>query len=234
MSHPPKPRRAWLHQGILATGFGLLICFCTFTDIDLRLSGRFYTPSQGWYLARTAPWSWLYNYGEYPAIVMSVGAFAVLLGSLWRTAWALYRRQCLFLVLAVALGPGLLVNGVLKPAWGRPRPRHIEPFGGAATYRAWWQPGGPGKGASFPSGHAAMGFALIAAVTLVPCRRVGLRCLLFIVVLGYSGLLGVARIVQGGHFLSDVVGSGGIVGLVIYGLRAALQRAPPRHPEVIR
>ena len=221
-----KPRRdRWL-RGITYAVLGLLVCLCTFTDIDLRLAAQFYTASQGWYLARTAPWSWLYDYGEYPAIALSVSAFLVLVGSFWKPVWASYRRPCLFLVLAVALGPGLLVNGVFKPAWGRPRPRQIEHFDGSATYRAWWQPGGPGQGASFPSGHAAMGFVLIAGVMLVPCRRSGLRRVLFIAVLGYSSLLGATRIVQGGHFLSDVLGSGGIVFLVIYGLRVVLPTAP--------
>ena len=62
--------------------------------------------------------------------MMAIGAFLVLLGSLRCAAWRQYRRSCLLLVLAVALGPGLLVNGLLQPLWGRPRPRHIEQFAG--------------------------------------------------------------------------------------------------------
>lgn len=221
-----NPRRARALRGSLWTGFALLVYLCTFTDLDLRVSATFYTHSQGWYLARAAPWSWLYDYGEYPAIALSVSAFVVLVGSVWRSAWASYRRPCLFLVLAVALGPGLLVNGILKPAWDRPRPRQIERFDGSATYRAWWQPGGPGRGTSFPSGHAAMGFVLIAGAMLVPCRRVGLRRVLFIAAFGYGILLGATRIVQGGHFLSDILGSGVCVMLVIYSLRTILRLAP--------
>jgi lipid A 4'-phosphatase len=226
MSRLRKLYRVRLLRGFSCAGLALLVGLCTFTNIDLRLAASFYSAAQGWYLTRTAPWSWLYDYGEYPAIVLSIGAFLVLVGSFWRTKWASYRRQCLFLVLAVALGPGLVVNGILKPAWGRPRPRQVEHFDGAATYRAWWQPGGPGAGTSFPSGHAAMGFVLVAGVMLVPCRRVGLRRILFVAVLGYSGLLGATRIVQGGHFLSDILASGGAVILVIYGLRLVLPVTP--------
>ena len=236
MSPLRKPSRSRLLKGLACAGFGCLACLCTFTDIDLRLSSPFYTVSQGWYLTRTAPWSWLYDYGEYPAILLSIVAFLILVGSVWRLQWRSYRRLCLFLVLAVALGPGLAVNGILKPLWGRPRPRHIERFDGTATYRAWWQPGGPGTGTSFPSGHAAMGFVLVAGVMLVPCRRAGLRRVLFISVFGYGGLLGVTRIVQGGHFLSDVLGSGGVVILVVYGLCSIFHRVswqpllPGRNP----
>jgi lipid A 4'-phosphatase len=75
-----------------------------------------------------------------------------------------------------------------------------------------------------------MGFVLIAGVMLVPCRRARLRRILFLAVLAYSGLLGAARIVQGGHFLSDVLASGVCVMLVIHGLRLVL-RLPPCRQE---
>jgi membrane-associated PAP2 superfamily phosphatase len=78
-----------------------------------------------------------------------------------------------------------------------------------------------------------MGFVLIAGVMLVPCRCAGLRRILCIAVLAYGGLLGATRIVQGGHFLSDVLASGGIVMLVIYGLRLVLRLAPCRQERVV-
>ena len=202
-----------------------LLVLCTVTELDLSLAAHFYKPElpSAWFIADMAPWSWLYRYGEYPTFVMLAGALLVLLGSLIQQTWVRYRRRCLFLVLVVALGPGLLVNGVLKPGWSRPRPRQIEQFGGSYSYRSWWQPGGPGAGKSFPSGHAAMGYALVAGAMLVPRRRrVWPHSLVLAGAFGYGTLMGVARIVQGGHFASDVVWAGGLMCITVLGLQKAL------------
>lgn len=209
-----------------------LFCVASVTvgNFDLVLSAIYYTNASGWIQGRDVPWRWLYDYGTVPAIVMAASGAVGLLGS-WRwREWIPHRRRCAFLVLVVALGPGLVVNGILKPGWGRPRPRDVAHFGGYQTYHAWWQPAGPGRGKSFPSGHAAMGFVLVAGVVLVPCRRRVWRHVWLTGSLSYSGGLGWARIVQGGHFLSDVVWSGGVVGIVIWGLYVSLK--PDRADEI--
>jgi membrane-associated PAP2 superfamily phosphatase len=210
-------------------GFALCALMMAVTDVDLQLSSQFYLPSLGWYLADDAPWRWLYYYGEYPAMGLAVGAFGVLVGSRWRQVWRSQRRRCLFVVLAVALGPGLAVNGVLKPVWGRPRPRQVMQFGGVKAYRAWYQPAGlsAAAGKSFPSGHAAMGFVLVAGVVFLPRRSAGLRRAWIAGALSYGGLMGLARIVQGGHFLSDILWSAGVVILVLWGLSVMLPVEPP-------
>jgi lipid A 4'-phosphatase len=212
----------------IAVAFTLLIVLCTVTDIDRNLSARFYRAEapQRWFLKDAPPWRWLYHYGEYPALLMACGALLVLLGGIRRRAWARYRRHCLIVILSVALGPGVLVNGLLKPYWGRPRPRHIVQFGGTQRFRPWWQPAGPGAGQSFPSGHAAMGYVMISGAVLIACRRVWLRRWALASALGYGTLIGLTRIVQGGHFLSDVACSGLLVTLLIMGLQRAIN--PPR------
>jgi lipid A 4'-phosphatase len=218
--------------GLCALAVWLLpvVLFGTFPALDLALSAPFYAVQQtpAWYLKDAIPWAWLYTYGELPAFIMATGAFLVLLGSLRRIAWRQYRRACLLLVLAVALGPGLLVNGLLQPLWGRPRPRHIEQFAGPQPYRPWWQPGGPGAGKSFPSGHAAMGYVLLAGAVLVSSsRRVWLGRLARGGALAYGTLVGLARVVQGGHFASDVVWSGLLMYLTVLGLQKGLWRCLP-------
>lgn len=201
-------------------GFALLVSLCTVTDIDLSLSGQFYDANhpQGWFLQETIPWSWLYRYGEYPAILMAVGAAVVLVVSFRQRSWMCYRRHCLILVLAVALGPGVLVNGLLKPFWGRPRPRQVMQFGGSQQYRPWWQPGGPGAGKSFPSGHTSMGYILIAGA--LPFSKRGWRWLVFSGGLVGGTLLGLTRIVQGGHFVTDALWAG----VLMCGVVIVLQR----------
>jgi lipid A 4'-phosphatase len=211
-------------------GFTLLIGLCTVTDIDLTVSARFYDPRtpHHWFLGQTAPWIWFYRYGEYPAILMAVGAALVCLGSLRWPALVAYRRSCVVLVLAVALGPGVLVNGLVKPLWGRPRPRQVVQFGGSQPYRPWWQPGGPGAGHSLPSGHAAMGYVLVAGAVLISCRRRSWpRGLALAGALTYGTLMGVARIIQGGHFVSDVAWAGGLMCVLVIGLQEVLGAFPP-------
>ncbi len=210
---------------LLGLGFILLVLLGTVTDIDLRFSRYFYDPavSQPWFLKTAAPWLWLYRYGESPTWVLAVGAAVVWCGSLYRRAWVRYRRACALLVLAVALGPGLLVNAILKPLWGRPRPYQVEVFGGARLYQPWWQPGTSGGGRSFPSGHAAMGYVLVAGTYLISQRRPHwLRGLVLGGALTYGSLLGLTRIVQGGHFVSDVFWSGCLMCFIVATLQAVL------------
>jgi membrane-associated PAP2 superfamily phosphatase len=205
----------------------VLIGLTTVTKIDVVLSSWFYEPDVGWRYAEAWGWRGLFEFGLRPAILMAITAFVVLLGSRLRPAWVPYRRACLVLVLAVALGPGLAVNGLLKPYWGRPRPRQVAEFGGVQAFRYWWQPGGFGSGKSFPSGHAAMGFVMVAGAVLLPRAYGRWRHAAIGTAFGYGLLLGCGRIVQGGHFFSDVLWSGVIVVLITYGLWRALARPLP-------
>lgn len=195
-------------------GFSCGALFSLFVDVDVTISAMFYnaTLSSPWFLGEHPPWIWFYRYGEYPTIAAAIGAGLIWVGS-WRwPTWVRYRRGCALLVLAVAIGPGFIVNGVLKPTWGRPRPRQIEPFGGSFSYRPWWQPGGLSHGKSFPSGHAAMGYILVVGTCFVPPHRGRwLSPLVFGVTLTYGTVLGYTRILQGGHFASDVIYSGGLM-----------------------
>jgi len=215
----------WLWSTLL--GFVGLLGLSTVTNIDLALSSWFYEPDVGWRYAEAWGWRCLFEFGLRPAILMAITAFMVLIGSWLRPVWVPYRRACLVLVLAVALGPGLVVNGILKPYWGRPRPRQVAEFGGLQAFRYWWQPGGHGSGKSFPSGHAAMGFVMVAGAVLIPQVYGRLRHAAIGAAFGYGLLLGCGRIVQGGHFFSDVLWAGVIVVLITYVLWRTLARPLP-------
>jgi membrane-associated phospholipid phosphatase len=115
------------------------------------------------------------------------------------------------------LGPGLVVNTVLKDHWGRARPLQIEQFGGSRAFTPAPLPAAQcARNCSFPSGHAALGFSLLAFALLLPPGAA--RRLATAAALGVGVLVGLARIAQGAHFLSDVV----YAGLVVYGTTAAL------------
>jgi lipid A 4'-phosphatase len=225
------PGWLWRHRlWMLGLGFLLVLLLATLLDMDPRLSGYFYDPTaaQRWFLKMSVPWLWLYRYGELPTWMLAIGAAVVWGVSLRRRTWVCYRRACALIVLAVVLGPGLLVNGVLKPLWGRPRPAQADLFGGSRPYQPWWHPGHIGGGRSFPSGHAAMGYVLVLGTCLVPPRRSAwLRGLVLGGALAYGSLLGVTRIIQGGHFLSDVLWSGSLMCFLVATLQAVLPAPAP-------
>lgn len=142
-------------------------------------------------------------------MIMAILAFAIFLLAKAGKFPASYTKSCLVVVLTVILGPGLVVNGILKNCWGRPRPADTISFGGTSPDRNFLNPGGPGAGKSL--------YAVIAP-TRSPYRlewpfsfssghsRIFIR--------GWIGIRNVRELRKngsGGHYLSDVVWSGFIV-----------------------
>jgi membrane-associated PAP2 superfamily phosphatase len=145
----------------------------------------------------------------------------------------------LFLAATLALGPGLLVNGIFKPNWGRPRPHQTVEFGGKQAFVAVWGMGTSRYSKSFPSGHASMGFYLMAPAFLLYRRRRAWAFAFLLLGLAAGLALGIARIAQGAHFPSDVLWSAGMVylsGLLLLPLfrlgRSADARRLPRDVAV--
>jgi len=112
--------------------------------------------------------------------------------------------------LTAILGPGVLINGILKNYWSRPRPRQVQEFGGSWAYRHVHQPGIPGKGKSFPCGHCAMGFLFCSLLVFRKHRRYPAYAGA-VLGFGLGSLLSIARMVQGAHYLSDTLWSMGIL-----------------------
>lgn len=202
----------------LAWGIALLAAIpLTFIPaIDLTIAGWFYDPSIRFFPVQDRAWSqwvlhslpiWIFGGLALTVIVWGIGALFK------RRMVPLSGRAVLFLVLSLALGPGLVVNVVLKDHWGRPRPSTVTQFGGPYEYRPPVIPGGPcPHNCSFPSGHASLGFWLVAPAMLAPTRR---RRLSVVAALGFGASIGMVRIAQGGHFLSDILFAGLItVGII--------------------
>ena len=74
-----------------------------------------------------------------------------------------------------------------------------------------WQRGGGQEDSSFPSGHAAMGFYLMAPALVCYRRRPGLAAAFLLLGLAGGAVIGMARIVAGCHFPSDVLWAGGLI-----------------------
>lgn len=202
-------RRGWMVLGGLVLVLLAVTAALTAVGADLNLAGRFYDPDRGWFLGNGQPWQWFYRYGTIPGLVVTLAALGGWFVTRLRRDLAVWRPYCLLVVLTTLIVSGILVNAVLKQYWGRPRPDQITQFGGQWTYRDVHNPGTPGQGGSFPSGHGAMGFTLVSLFFFQK------RSKLIAYAGGGAGLaLGVAlsitRIVQGAHFLTDTLWSLGL------------------------
>ncbi len=123
-------------------------------------------------------------------------------------------RAVIFLIATLALGPGLLVNVVLKDHWGRSRPIDITQLGGTERYVRWWDPRGDcPNNCSFVSGDVAGAFWTIAPAALAPPQW---RVLAYGAALVLGTGMAALRVMAGGHFLSDVVFAGVFTFLVIW------------------
>jgi lipid A 4'-phosphatase len=193
--------------------------FLMLSKIDILTSQLFYTPISGFFLKNWLPFKLLDR-----SILWLVWGivFVVILGAVWlflieRPLCRLDHKALCFLALSTALGPGLIVNTVLKNHWGRARPMQIETFGGTRHFTPAPLPAAEcATNCSFASGHAALGYAFVAFAFLLPAgvlRRSGITAALL-----FGTLVGLARIAQGRHFVSDVV----YAGLIVYGTTALL------------
>lgn len=151
----------------------------------------------------------LFDYGTIPANLTALIAAILLMGSYLFKKLKNFRNPCLVLLLVYAMGAGLIINGILKEYWGRPRPKQVEEFGGTQSFRPYYEPNfthQPQPSKSFPCGHCATGFYFFA-LAFVGKRlkkpllwKTGLALAL---TLGIA--LSIARIMQGGHFFSDTL-----------------------------
>lgn len=181
---------------------GLAALFRLAPEIDLWFSGLFFDPEHGFFLRNTPPVQFSYAlFRDLPYFVIPLLLWLLFASWLWGGAPERSARRAVFYLLVVLLlGPGLVVHEVFKNHSGRARPTQIEAFGGDRHFTpAFVIADQCRKNCSFVSGHAAMGFFPIAFAWLLRDRR----WLLYGGLIG--GLVGLGRIMQGSHFLSDII-----------------------------
>lgn len=182
------------------------------TDADLILASYFHKAGH-WPVGEYFPLKALYRIEGYPAYALALaGLCAAGRGALkQRSAWI---RQGGFLVLLLALGPGLLVNGIFKKSWGRPRPCQVREFGGNREFHQPWQPDfHDDQARSFPSGHSSAAFYLSAPFFLYRRTNPALAKKWLLGGVAFGLMMGFSRIAQGGHFISDILWAWGMVHL---------------------
>lgn len=219
-------------QRPLATTLGLLalvsLIFLLAPVLDLAVSRLLYEPATGFTRGENAFLQTLRETGRIVEWAFAVGVFAPLLIKFLfpQTALLVKPRTTLFVLTTLALGPGLIVNGILKEHWGRARPRAILEFGGDATFSpVWWISDQCERNCSFVSGEAASAFWLIALVFLVRKER---RPAVATFTLSFAAAVSLTRIAAGAHFLSDVLIAWLITLCVIIVVhRLVMKRLPP-------
>lgn len=180
-----------------------LLLFSVGWRLDLIAAGWFYSDGS-FELGRTLLFVIVYEVFGFMPYLLVPGLLIMALWTLWhfRDGRNPFKRKIfLFLFLSLLIGPGLLVNTVFKNnSIGRARPSQVVEFGGQDQFTpAWVYSGACKTNCSFVSGHASMGFYFITLGWLTRSRR------WFWIGLGVGCLVGLTRIVQGGHFLSDTV-----------------------------
>jgi membrane-associated PAP2 superfamily phosphatase len=152
-----------------------------------------------WHLKKFPLFVFLYDWGVQPALIIAAVAILVIIGGFFSAGWRRWRKITGYFLLVLIVGPGIIVNAVLKEHWLRPRPRDIVEFGGGHQFERVWQYDALSGGKSFPSGHASMGFCLLGLYFVARALRQRWAILAALCALGLGLLLGLARIAPGGH-----------------------------------
>jgi dolichol-phosphate mannosyltransferase len=191
-------------------------------NLDLVLARCFWSDTSGWSLAHAGWAQWIYRWSNVPALV--IGGTGLLVGLVsWRISRLRpWRRPAWFLALALLAGPGLTVNALLKPYYGRPRPRMVREFGGKESFRPLGSPTFDSTERSFPSGHASMAFYWLAPMIIFWRNHRKLAVAFLLLALVHGGTTGFVRMAQGGHWFSDVLWSAGFVYFAALAVHAAL------------
>ncbi|MFD2184993.1 phosphatase PAP2 family protein [Rhodoplanes azumiensis] len=231
---PPKRRAALALLVILGTGVLVGLVFGLWPGLDLAVTALGFDPAQRMFThAYTPSLQTIRDVND--IIVRAVAVTAGVILILWlaapkvaaaRLPGALSLRAALFVLATLAVAPGLIVNGILKPHGGRPRPIEVTQFGGTLDFVPWWSPFGRcDANCSFASGEMSSATWLLAVAVLLPARW---RSLGIVAVLAWALVVGGARMAQGGHFASDVLMSAVITALTVWGLHALILRPGER------
>lgn len=190
-----------------------VLVFLLWPGIDILVSRLFYDPaigfvwqgSQALTISRVVVWRasnalFLLSLASFLYLLVKGGTVAGIPAKLWSFIFMLY-----------LLGPGLLVDFIVKPLWSRPRPHHLSIFGGEMEFATLFEPiGNCLSNCSFVSGEVSGAAVLAISLTLLlNARAKSISRRVRFVAIGAIWLLpvvaGLQRIAAGRHFLSDAI-----------------------------
>lgn len=206
---------------------GLTAFFLAMPQVDLWVSALFYEPERGFWLKFQPHTQFLRRLG---ILIPRFIVLAMMLFLVARLFWPRLRdyaslQKIWFLAITAILGPGLLVNLILKANWGRARPIQTDIFGGPWPFsEVWVIAGNCQSNCSFVSGEGSMAFWLLATLILAPK---GSREALAGVMVVFAATISINRIAFGGHYFSDIVLSWALTGYLMLAIYLLYQRYAP-------
>lgn len=202
--------------------------FLAFPKVDFWASGLFFSQTDGFWAQNEPFLRKVRHLGPFLVRVIAIVCVAVLLLKLLVPSRPpiLPLRKPIFLLSTLILGPGVLVNLILKNNWGRPRPRSVEEFGGELPFQPVWKISDYCQSnCSFVSGEASASIWLVSVAFIVPATW---RKATLAFVLPLCLILSANRVAFGGHFFSDTLISWGLTFLLVLGIyRLLYQNDPP-------
>jgi lipid A 4'-phosphatase len=189
----------------------ILIVFVTIgSSLDVFLSSLFYGADEKFILQSYYPTTIFVRQVVLPIIILYLFLFPGL--SLLLPLRKIYfnfnlkNKDVLFIFSATLFNLLIVVNVILKNSWGRARPNDILQLGGSETFTPWFQISDSCiNNCSFVSGDASVGFSIIS-LFFITKKSVYLWLSIF-----FGFLLGTVRVLEGGHFLSDVLIAGFLI-----------------------
>lgn len=217
--------------GASAVGLAATVIFLVSPDIDLAVAHAFASDDGSFHGVKAPPLMYLRELFKL-AYIASCAVFVIGLGlAIVRPSTRLQMSPAIwaFLVLSISVGPGIVANVLLKDEWGRARPHQILEFGGTKRFTSPLVPTDQCKrNCSFVSGEASAVFAPLFALALVVPQW---SAALIVAGTIAGGVVGVIRMAQGAHFLSDIVFAGVFMALTVAALHwLILGRARLRLP----
>lgn len=184
-------------------------------QVDQYLAKLTYNPITNNFYGETHLWCKIIYHGVNVAIAILIIlplVFLFLAYKIKSLSKTFARRFALITYVSLIVGPVLIVNVRLKEHWGRARPNQVIREHQIFT-PLWQYVANKPSNNSFPSGHASGGFFL--GIPLLATRRKKLA--ISVSLLG-GALLGLVRLLQGGHYFSDILIAGILVmavGLIV-------------------
>ncbi len=201
------------------------LVFTLYPELDLAISAAFFDPARGIFPAQNDRFLAGFRFVTSWAIAIGIAipVIALIGKMLFPSRPALLPGRAMLLILmSIVLGPGLIVNAGFKENWSRPRPGVVQEFGGAMTFKPWWDTSGQcPRNCSFVSGESAAAFAMLAPAALVsaPWQMTAIT-----VATVFGALMGFLRVMFGGHFFTDVLFAGALSAMLVWTLHGWLYR----------
>jgi len=196
------------HGLTIALMIVLAYVFNSYPEIDNNFSLLFYDPQFGFYLQDNAVIKIIHS--SVPAIcaifILVAGIYSLSILRKKRSIHPKYYMKIIFVTLVCLLGPGVLVHNGIKDNFNRARPENTTYFGGDKLFTPAFSVSDQcSHSCSFVSGHSSVGFMFIAFAFLLR----GLKRRLMVLISLFLGLtIGLGRVMEGDHYLSDIIFAG--------------------------